>query len=164
MQPADWDVSTYDEAIGSARFLADRYLEMTSVRADAVAAVLRLIATPDNAPLAFHCAAGKDRTGVVAALTLSLLGVEDADVASDYALSSASTDRWIAWARINRPEIVDEVLELPGPWLLAPAEAIELFLADLRAEHGSVTAYVNAIGIDASTIAELRRHLLEPVS
>ena len=81
---------------------------MTSRRADAVGEVLRLIASPSNAPLAFHCAAGKDRTGVVAALTLSLLGVADRDIADDYALSSQATERWLDWARIHRPEIVDE--------------------------------------------------------
>jgi protein-tyrosine phosphatase len=162
VQPADWDVTAYDDEIGSARFLADRYLEMTRLRGDAVASVLRLIAAPDNAPLAFHCAAGKDRTGVIAALTLSLLGVDDDDIAADYALSSAATDRWVEWARVHRPEVVDAVLKLPGPWLVAPAEAITMFLADLRAEHGSVEAYVASIGIDDAMIAELRRHLLEP--
>jgi protein-tyrosine phosphatase len=160
LQPQDWDVSTYDEEIGSARFLADRYLEMTSLRGDAVGQVLRLIASPSNAPLAFHCAAGKDRTGVVAALTLSLLGVADADVAADYALSSGSTERWLAWARVNRPEVVEQVMALPGPWHVAPAEAIMLFLDDLRAEHGSIEAFVGSIGVDADAIADLRGHLL----
>lgn len=163
VQPQDWDISAYDEQVGSARFLADRYLEMTTLRADAVSAVLQLIAASSNAPLAFHCAAGKDRTGVVAALTLSLLGVADADVAADYALSSAATERWFAWARINRPEIVESVSTLPSPWLVAPAEAIELFLADLRSEHGSIEAFAASIGVDAEAVGDMRGHLLEPV-
>jgi len=160
VQPQDWDVFAYDEQQGSARFLADRYLEMTSLRTDAVAAVLSLIADSSNAPLAFHCAAGKDRTGVVAALTLSLLGVADADVAADYALSSGATARWLDWARINRPEVVDIVMKLPGPWHLAPGEAIELFLEGLRTEHGSVEAYAASIGVGPEVVAQLRGHLL----
>jgi len=164
VQPEDWDISTYDDEIGSARFLADRYLDMTSRRADAVGEVLRLIAAPSNAPLAFHCAAGKDRTGVVAALTLSLLGVSDADVAADYALSSAATERWLEWARVNRPEIVDQALILPSPWLIAPAGAIMHFLVDLRERHGSVEAFAASVGVDAAAVDEMRSHLLEPTS
>jgi len=161
VQPEDWDISTYDDELGSARFLADRYLDMTSRRADAVGDVLTLIATSSNAPLAFHCAAGKDRTGVVAALTLSLLGVSDSDVTADYALSGGATQRWLEWARVNRPEIVEQVLALPGPWHLAPAEAIGYFLDDLRSEHGSVEAFVASVGVDATLIDEMRGHLLE---
>ena len=163
VQPEDWDVMAFDEVVGSARFLADRYLEMTSGRGDAIGEVLRLIASSSNAPLAFHCAAGKDRTGVVAALTLSLLGVSDPDVASDYALSSAATERWLGWARIHRPEIVDAVQRLPGPWLVAPAEAIGYFLDDLRSEHGSIEAFAASVGVDATAIDHMRRHLLEPL-
>lgn len=164
VQPEDWDVSAYEDELGSARFLADRYLDMTARRADALGAVLALITASANAPLAFHCAAGKDRTGVVAALTLSLLGVSDTEIAADYALSSASTQRWLAWARTHRPELVEQVLALPGPWHLAPADAIQLFLDDLRSEHGSVEAYARSVGIDAAAIAEMRAHLLEPPS
>jgi protein tyrosine/serine phosphatase len=163
VQPEDWDVSSYDETIGSARFLADRYLDMTDRRAETVGEVLRLIADPSNAPLAFHCAAGKDRTGVVAALTLSLLGVSDEDAAEDYALSSAATDRWVAWARVHRPEFVEQVLALPGPWHVAPAEAIVLFLAELRAEHGSIEAYAASVGVSRQLVERMRDHLLSPV-
>jgi len=161
VQPEDWDVSAYEEELGSARFLADRYLDMTARRGDELAAVLALIAGSSNTPLAFHCAAGKDRTGVVAALTLSLLGVSDTDIAADYTLSGAATKRWLAWARTHRPEIVEQVLALPGPWHVAPPEAIELFLAGLRAEHGSVEAYVSSVGVETATVADMRAHLLE---
>ena len=46
-----------------------------------------MIADPDAAPVVVHCMAGKDRTGVVCALTLALLGVSDEDIAADYALT-----------------------------------------------------------------------------
>ena len=60
---------------------------------------LRVIADPANAPVVVHCVAGKDRTGVVCALTLSLLGVDDAVVADDYALSTEASARFSAWVR-----------------------------------------------------------------
>ena len=57
------------------------------------------MADPDGCPLVFHCAAGKDRTGVLAALVLSTLGVPDPDVAADYALSADAMARRLAWLR-----------------------------------------------------------------
>lgn len=161
LQPTMWLAADFDESLGSARYLTDRYLEMTSASGAEVAAVLRLIADSASAPLVFHCAAGKDRTGVVAALTLSLLGVPDADIAADYALSSESTKRWLEWARINRPELAAEVDTLPGPWTGAPPEAIRAFLLELRAEHGSIDDYARSVGITDAELTALRSHLLE---
>lgn len=165
VQPYVWDAVAFDEQLGTARYLADRYLEMTRERGEQLATVLRLVADDASAPLAFHCAAGKDRTGVVAALTLGLLGVGDDVVAADYALSGDSTERWLAWARVHRPHVVEQVLALPGPWHTAPAEAMVLFLDGLRAEHGSVDAYASSVGVGPDVVEAMRAHLLvEPVS
>lgn len=160
LQPADWLAEDFDVSMDAARYLADRYLEMTSLRSEQVAAVLRLISDEGSGPLVFHCAAGKDRTGVVAALTLSLLGVADDSIESDYALSTDSTKRWLTWARVNRPELAQEVSTLPSPWTSAPPEAIRYFLADLRSTHGSVEAYVASIGVADEMVDALRAHLL----
>lgn len=62
----------------------------------------RLIAAADSAPVVFHCASGKDRTGIVAALVLTLLGVSRKDVVADFALTARATDRLVAdWERQN---------------------------------------------------------------
>ena len=50
-------------------------------------------------PLVFHCFAGKDRTGILTALVLGLLGVADDDIAADYALSAAAMHRLLDWLR-----------------------------------------------------------------
>lgn len=160
LQPADWVVEAFEPSMESARYLADRYLEMTALRSEEVAAVLRLIADEGAGPLVFHCAAGKDRTGVVAAMTLSLLGVSDDDIADDYALSTESTKRWLVWAQDHLPDVAAEVTALPGPWTTAPPEAIRYFLSDLRAEHGSVEGYVARIGLGDDVVEKLRAHLL----
>ena len=49
---------------------------------------LEIIAEPENHPLVFHCNAGKDRTGSLAAVVLGVLGVMDEDIIEDYALTS----------------------------------------------------------------------------
>jgi len=63
--------------------LDEFYVLMLERFGDRFAGVLRVIAEPGNHPLVFHCAAGKDRTGVVAALVLGLLGVPDDEIAAD---------------------------------------------------------------------------------
>jgi protein tyrosine/serine phosphatase len=159
--PTLWEPAAYDESAGAARFLADRYLEMTRERGAEIGRVLRVIADPAAAPVAFHCAAGKDRTGVVAAIILSLLGVPDAAVAEDYSLSEHAIPRWREWAAVHRPALLDEIAALPEPWHAAPPEAIHLLLADLRAEHGSVERYAAGVGVDASVVAQMRSVLLD---
>ena len=52
-----------------------------------IVAALEVIAVPENHPLVFHCAVGKDRTGILAAVLLSVLGVADKDIIEDYTLS-----------------------------------------------------------------------------
>src|SRR4030095_5856971 len=50
---------------------------------------LEIIAERDNHPLVFHCTAGKDRTGVLAAMVLAAMSIADEDVVDDYTLSAA---------------------------------------------------------------------------
>ena len=55
---------------------------------DRFATVVELVADSGGHPVAFFCAAGKDRTGLVAAIVLGALGVADETVAADYALTA----------------------------------------------------------------------------
>jgi hypothetical protein len=151
-----------DVAFGAdpARYLADRYLDMLAEGRDAIGDALRIIADPASVPLAFHCAAGKDRTGVLAALTLSLLGVDDDTVAVDYGLSRLGMDRLKSWVMTERPELANVMVDQPKAWMDAPDDAMRLFLRDLRRSFGSVEAYVGSVGVDAAALRSLRHHLL----
>jgi protein tyrosine/serine phosphatase len=140
-----------------ARYLANRYLDLTEEGPAGLAAALAVIADSGNAPLVVHCVAGKDRTGVVAALTLSLLGVADADIAADYALTQQSAAAFTAWLRATRPAAA----RTPPPYYVqTPPEAMLLFLTELRERYGSVEGYVTAAGLARDRVAALRRHLL----
>jgi protein tyrosine/serine phosphatase len=123
---------------------------------------LHLLADPDAVPLVFHCAAGKDRTGVVAALTLSLLGVSDDDIATDYSLSRLGMDRLSEWLRDTFPERAEEMATQPTAFLQSPSAAMHLFLEELRARFGSVDDYVATLDITRDDIERLRANLLEP--
>jgi protein tyrosine/serine phosphatase len=154
-----WEGSLDDEH-DPARFLADRYLDMLEEGRDALGQALTIIGDPAATPLVFHCAAGKDRTGVLAALTLSLLGVADDDVVRDYGLSRGAMGRMIDWLRVTYPERVEKMAEQPTVFLEAPEDAMRLFLAELRARYGSPEEYAASLGIGGDEVAALREHLL----
>jgi protein-tyrosine phosphatase len=153
----EWDEVPYDESRGLARYLAERYLDLAETGGTGIASALGVIADADAAPLVVHCVAGKDRTGVVCALTLSLLGVADAEIAEDYALSTAASERFTAWLRAQVPDTAP----LPPAFLASPVEAMLLFLAGLRERHGSVEAYVLEAGLSRGEITAMRANLLD---
>ncbi|WP_433617900.1 tyrosine-protein phosphatase [Dactylosporangium sp. CA-139114] len=151
---AEWEASVDADEVSDARWLANRYLELAEDGRDAVVAAVEIIADAENAPVVVHCVAGKDRTGVVSAVTLGALGVPDDVIAEDYALTQGATERSMAFLRALNPEVA----RMPARWLLSPAETMLLFLADLRARHGSVRDY---LGLSAATFARLEENLLE---
>jgi hypothetical protein len=132
-----------------AAYLIARYGEMAAAGGDAIGAALRMIADEASAPLVLHCIAGKDRTGIVSALTLALLGVDDETIATDYALSELSE---VSYRARHGKE--------PLAVAIAPAPAILGFLDALRAEHGSIESYAKSIGVSADHIAAMQAHLL----
>ncbi|MFC5823134.1 tyrosine-protein phosphatase [Nonomuraea insulae] len=156
-----WNTSVFSEEIGISRYLADRYLEVTEDGVENLRTALETIARADNAPVVVHCAAGKDRTGVLTALVLSLAGVSEDDIVADYALTGLATERFVTDWRTRHPDAP----MWPG-FGLAPAETMRLFLTDLTARHGSIERYVTRVlQLSPAAIAELRRHLLtEPIS
>jgi protein tyrosine/serine phosphatase len=145
----DWDLRSFTDVDERTAFLLERYLDMAVTGADAIGRALRLIADAQAGPLVVHCIAGKDRTGMVCALTLSLLGVTDEIVADDYALSEEPAQ---AYHIRNGAD--------PYPTLIAPAATMLGFLTGLRAAHGSIEAYVRSLGVTEDDIAAMRAHLL----
>jgi protein-tyrosine phosphatase len=155
-----WDREALNVEIDAAEFLAARYLEMLDEGRESIARALHILADPESLPLVFHCAAGKDRTGVVAAIVLDLLGVRDDDIAGDYSLSRLGMDRFRAWIIETYPEAADAMSDQPQAFLAAPAEAMHLFLAGLRERHGSVDAYATSLGVSDDVVGAVRENLL----
>jgi len=120
---------------------------------------LELIADQNNHPLVFHCSAGKDRAGVLAAMLLAAAGVIDEDIIHDYTLSApfvpAIRDRMT-----NDPAAHPVVKELPDFQWEASAESMARFLALLRREYGSAAGYLEAQGADNSLPHRLEEALL----
>lgn len=132
-------------------FLRQRYSGMMEAGYRAIRDSLEVIALGE--PVVFHCMAGKDRTGIIAALVLSLLGVDEEDIAADYELSNVGITRWRAWrdANVGKPTV--------DRGLRTPAEAMRETLDEMNARFGSLDAYARAIGFDKAD--RLRDLLLE---
>lgn len=152
----------YDQAalgpdVEPAQFLADRYAELALDGVAEFRRALDVIAADGNAPVVIHCAAGKDRTGVLTALLLALLGVAADDIVADYALTALVTDRLIAeWRAGNQARTP----RWPA-FGQAPARAMQLFLADLAGAHGSVLGYAaGQLGVDDGLVRALRTQFL----
>lgn len=120
------------------------------------------VAAPDAQPVLVHCSAGKDRTGVVVAVVLSLLGVPDAVIAEDYHLTSAYLAEEFTQAVEQLQASTGLGQRLNGQALACPPELILATLERMRAAHGSVEGYLLTHGLTAEQIAELRRSLIEP--
>ena len=139
--------------------LGEAYVDIAVTGGHAVANVLRIVAE-DEHPVVIHCFAGKDRTGVIAALILSSLGVPDATISADYQLSEHALAPAIAWAEANDPEWAALMATLPPHVLRASPSSMPVFLDALRARYGSIDDYLVSAGLDRSHLELLRTRLL----
>lgn len=129
-----------------------------------VGATLRALADPANRPAVLHCTAGKDRTGVIAALLLALLGVDDETILADYSLSNLAYRRYADTLAhdIQRLSRLGFAAEQVRPLLVANPAVLRAVLADIRATHGSIEAYLRGpAGLDTAVLEQLRAELLE---
>jgi protein-tyrosine phosphatase len=139
--------------------LADRYFLMAEFAKEPIARVLQTLVASD-APAVYHCAAGKDRTGVISAILLGLLGVHDDVIVTDYAASHEQLDAIVE--RLMQADGYQEMFEhLPPDTLHAEPETMISLLARVREQYGDMTGYARDIGLSDDTIARLRARLLE---
>jgi protein-tyrosine phosphatase len=141
--------------------LPERYYRYLRRAADRFVEVLETIAADDALPLVFHCSAGKDRTGVVAALLLGCLGVDSETVVSDYAVTQHAQDEIAAFLRRRRSyaRLVDQ---LTPDALGSEPETMREFLRLLDERHGGARSWARAAGLSGATLGRLEATLLEP--
>lgn len=133
-----------------------------SEHGDTLARAIDMIADPEQGAVVFHCTAGKDRTGAVAALALLAVGVERDDVLHDYAQSEANlSEEWLPvhleTLRSYGLEVTPIIAQLVGG---TPIEAIDRALTGIEQRHGSARDYLLAHGLDAAALDRLHARLL----
>jgi protein-tyrosine phosphatase len=132
-----------------------RYLMMLEHRADAFREVFTTLATTEGT-VVFHCFAGKDRTGMVAAMSLALAGVGVDSIAADYAeTDSQMAKRYEEWLAAASPDQLEDMRDD----LHCPPQRIVGVLERLDERWGGVEGYLQAAGVPATDISALRAKL-----
>ena len=121
-----------------------------------VAAAVNAIAAADGRPAVFHCSAGKDRTGLLAALILEVLGVDPETIKSDYLLTNQAVDGILRRIKAMQPKASPTTQSLA-----AQPIAFQRFHDTLHHEYGSAESYLQRHGVTPETLSQLRRNLLE---
>ena len=154
-----FDGNTARRDTGNAAYtLSDRYFLLAEYAKEPIARVITTLATTSSAAV-YHCAAGKDRTGVISAVVLGLLGVRDEFIVADYAATQENIDAIID--RLMATEGYQTMLSaLPPDTLHAQPETMVRFLERVRAEYGSMGEYASSAGVSDAAVRQLEARLL----
>ncbi|MGO4837394.1 tyrosine-protein phosphatase, partial [Rhizobiaceae sp. 2RAB30] len=142
--------------------MAERYRDAVDRCQALIAELITTIASSEDGVVLFHCTAGKDRTGIIAALLLSLAGVDDDTIVNDYAMTASVAAplldrlRVEALARGGSAELIES-------FLTSEPMTMRILLDHVAHAHGGTTAYLSSIGLDRSTLEALRRRLTSPL-
>jgi protein tyrosine/serine phosphatase len=152
--PLPWQHERFATAHGPVVAAYLRYLEQ---RPDSIVAALRAIAEPAGATLV-HCAAGKDRTGVVVALALTVAGVPRELIAADYALTQSQIAAIVG--HLARSDLYG--FEVGQPEKIPPASAAVMMavLDAIDTDLGGVLAWLARHGWTEAETQRLRAKLL----
>ena len=134
------------------------YLSYLDDRPDSIVTALRLVARTDGATVV-HCAAGKDRTGVVVALALDDVGVDRDAIVDDYVRTGDRLEQLLSRLKASRTYAHD-VLRVPDERHKPRPETMQKFLAALDELHGGTAAWLRAHGWTDADAAALRAALL----
>lgn len=157
----DWhDWGQLDEE-GRKTLLARRYLSYLNSASVNVIAGLELIANNvGSCPTVIHCAVGKDRTGVLVAMLLSLLRVERSAVIRDYMETAANMDPIME--RLSASDVYRERIEKnPAEVYLANERTMTYFLESLDDNDGGPEGWALDHGLSTATIEVLRSSLID---
>jgi protein-tyrosine phosphatase len=136
----------------------EHYLNYLRYAGDRVVGAVKVMASPDGPPALFHCAAGKDRTGVLAALVLESVGVERDAIVADFALTNERLER--IGARLRRmPTYANYTSKLATKDMGADPRTMADVLAALDEQYGGATAWLLANGVTQGELDSLRAAL-----
>jgi protein-tyrosine phosphatase len=138
--------------------IASIYLSYVLDRPDSVLAALREIAGAEGATLV-HCAAGKDRTGTLVAVALSLVGVAPEAIVDDYTASTERTEAIVARLMSSRT-YADNLRDRPMSSHYSEPETMRAFLAHVDQHYGGMQALAERTGWTAADTERLKAQLL----
>lgn len=135
------------------------YQRMLEEAAPCVNTIFTALAESDTYPAVFHCAAGKDRTGIISGLVLSALGVPEEQIVADYALTDTfMADRLEALRK--SPDFQERYKDINPTWLRAEPQTMANTISLIKREHGSLEAYLYSCNVTPDHIGAMRETLL----
>jgi len=138
-----------------------QYVEMSERHKDWVRDVMHLLAVCEGAAL-YHCTTGKDRTGIVSALLLSVCGVRDEDIIADYCVSQVYLREMYRYMAQFAPEGKTEP-DLEDAFFSTSPKNMETLLDAIHERYGSAEEYLRSCGVGDADIAAIRAKLIERV-
>ena len=146
------DYRSQDKTAPPYKKLADLYCAGLQKSGFVMAEIMSTFAEEDHTGFAFHCRSGKDRTGLVAAMLLSIADVAEDTICADYAL----TAQFLKQKAINPIDAGK-----PGAWQLeCDAQTMHLTLEFLRKEFGGPVSYLRTQGVSDQELDAVRRKIL----
>lgn len=148
-----------EERLSGIATAAERYLVMIESTGERVAAIFRSFAEAPAGGILFHCFAGRDRTGIVAALLLRLAGVDHDTIVDDYEVTDtrlrARYDQWLTRLEgTPRRRFLSSLDERGHP--------IHAVLTSLEERYGSVAAFLDAHDVSGAQVAAVRERIRPP--
>lgn len=141
--------------------MVEVYTTLLDHYAEEFGTVIRIIARAERATVV-HCTAGKDRTGVVIALLLSFLGVDDETVAADYALSQQYYSAQLVAVLASRFDDLDVDFDRVRSFFEAAPEVMLGFLRELRNRYGSAENYLaGPAGVPPEDLTRVAERLID---
>jgi protein-tyrosine phosphatase len=141
--------------------LIDDYMQQIAVNGQYVAQALAVIANAEGQPVVVHCTAGKDRTGIVIAMLLDILGVSHEHIVADYHVTTKNMAPIIEGIR-NAPVFKENGLAAAPDWIFASdPETMAGFLERMTETYGSAEAWALGAGLTPEQIEGLRTSLLQ---
>jgi protein-tyrosine phosphatase len=156
----EWEAefgAAMDSSASPEDYLAWSYVEFLERYRDQFALVFEAIADAPDGPVLVHCVGGKDRTGLVVALALRVVGVPLDEVVADYAVSEANLEAsHREWVALARDEVDRRRRTLLGP---TPPGAMRRVLEELERRHGDAAGYLREAGVPETTLHRLQDRL-----
>jgi protein-tyrosine phosphatase len=156
-----WTAADADGEDDPADFLERAYLSILDEGEERLAEALMKLAEPGALPAVFHCAAGKDRTGLLAMMVLGCLDVLPEYIIADYSMTAAGMQRMLVWAEREQPDLYERISSGPVIFSAAVPEAMHRMIGHVQQWHGSIRGFVSALGVPDSVVQHLRSELLD---
>jgi len=150
-------------ASGKTEAFLELYSQILDHGGPAFGAILRHIRDKPNEGCIFHCTAGKDRTGIIAAIILKLAGVPDEEISKDYALTRVGREpaREMIMSRLSKEPLFASNNEAALNMFTCRHETMQAFLQHFDKQYGGVEEYIRRyIGFSDEELATIKKHIL----